>query len=180
MLLDLRLPVAGACLTTAVVRIAPSAAQHLPPIGVLLAVASLGQIGFAGAEARSCDMQHGKLRAALQALPRCAIRSNVAEETKATPSAQCSRLPLYDRASQVTAPERSRCCSTDFVARLTSVVVRCSLPTDQNAQDADAVIPDMVPPGGYPLWMHPGRRRPVSPDLRLLRAGSFFSLFSAP
>lgn len=175
---DLRLPVAAACLALAAMRVAPGAARRLLPLGPLLTAAMLAQVGSAGWAMRTCDRQYDELRAALQAVPRGVVLTAVREIEAPDPGVLCGGPIVYDHMPQLVTLERSG-YSPDFFARVTAVTVRGGLPTDLNPLPAHLVTAGMLPPGGHLLWMHLGNRtRLVPPGLTLLRSGSFFDLFS--
>ncbi len=179
-IVDLRFPVATACLTIAAVQIVPGANRQLLPLGVLLVAATLVQVGSAGAAMRACDRHYSEIRIALRAVPRGSILTAIEEVELPAPGVRCSNLRIYDHIPQLITLERSG-YSPGFFARVTSVALRGNLPTDEDPWPAHLVTSDMLPQNGYLLWMHFGNHdRPVPPGLTLLHSGSFFNLFSIP
>ncbi len=179
-IVDLRFPVAAACLAIAGLQLAPGAGRRLLPLGLLLTGAVLVQAGSAGVAMRACDRQYGELRTALQAVPRGIVLTAVKEEEAPAPGVRCSDLRVYDHMPQLLTLERSG-YSPDFFALVTGVTARDGQPTDRDPWPAHLVTPDMLPSGGHLLWMHLGNRtRPVPTGLVLLHGGSFFDLFSIP
>ena len=177
-LVDTRFSVPVACLIVAALQIVPGANRQLLPLGVLLIMATLIQVGSAGAAMRACDRHYSELRTALRVVPRGAILTAVMEDESPLPGVRCSDLRVYDHILQLITLERSG-YSPDFFARVTAVVVRGNMPTDEDPWPAHLVTSDMLPLSGYLLWMHFGNHdRPVPPGLTLLRSGSFFSLYS--
>ncbi len=176
-LVDLRFPVATACLTIAALQIVPGADKRLLPLGMLLIAATLVQVWSAGAAMRACDRHYSELRTALRVVPRGAILTAVKEVESPAPGVRCSDLRVYDHIPQLITLERSG-YSPDFFARVTAVAVRGNLPTDEDPWPAHLVTSDMLPPSGYLLWMHFGNHdRLVPPGLMLLHKGSFFDIF---
>ena len=177
---DLRFPVAVACLAIAAVRVAPGADRRLLPLAPLLIVAALVQIGSAGAAMRTCDRHYSELRGALRDLPRGTILTAVQEIEAPAPGIPCNDPSVYIHMPQLVTLERSG-YSPDFFARVTTVTVRDGQAADRNPWPAHLVTSDILPRSGYLLWMHLGNHdRPVTPGLTLLRGGSFFDLFSIP
>lgn len=177
-LVDLRFPVAGACLAIAALSITPGLGRRLMPIAAALAAAMLIQTGSAATDMLACSNQYAELRVALQAVPRGEVLTAVAEYASPAPGVPCTILPIYDHVSQLITLDRSG-YSPDFFGYTTSVKARGGQVSDTDPIPAHLLTADMLPQQGYVLWMHLGNRtRPIPPKLIPLRNGSFFDLFA--
>ena len=177
--IDLRFPVAAACLAFAALSAAPSRSRHFTFAAFALAAALLAQAASAAATMRACDKQYGELRAALALVPRGAVLTPVLEDGPPAPGVACANKDLYRHMPQMVTIERSG-YSPDFFARTMPVGVREGLTADAQPADAATFTPGMLPPGGHVLWMHMGRPVPALPGVAVLYHGSFFDLLAAP
>ena len=75
--IDLRFPVAAACLAAAALRTVPRRNRLLTLAGYALGAAMVAQAGFATLAQRACDLRYGELRTALAVLPRGAVLTPV-------------------------------------------------------------------------------------------------------
>ena len=178
-MIDLRFPIVALCLAIAALSITPGAGWPLWPVPLVLAGATLFQVGSAATALRACDRQYTEVRAALQAVPPGEVLTAVQETEHLAPGSECTNLPIYENLPLLTVLERSG-YNPGFYAAVTPVMVRDGRATDSGPIRAHRLTPDMLPRPGYVLWMHFGNHdRPIPPGLTPLREGSFFTLYAA-
>jgi hypothetical protein len=174
-LIDYRFAVPAACLALAGLGLTSSAQRFAAPLALALGLLTLVHVGDVTVMMHRCDGQYAELRQALTAVPRGAEMITMQEKAEPAPGAACTSLPIYDHIGQLVTIDRSG-YAPDFFSWVSSVAVR-----DGRQTDLLPIFPQSfasAPAADYVLWIHFGRRSAVPPGLTLLRAGSFFDIWT--
>ena len=164
--LNLRLPLASACVAISAIRFHGSRHWGWAVAGLVLV-----RVASVAATMKACAPDYAELRQAMQVLPRGVALTPVLE--RQAPAHSCSWLPIYEHAANLVTLERAG-LSSDYFAQTTSVTGRGGVPTDRKAIEmADASRMDL---GKYVLWMHRGRLWPLPAGAVVLARASFFDV----